>query len=319
MENQSIIVGDIGGTNVRLALANKNNEGKIELNNIFVKPVSDFQSLEHALEFWRKQIEIFPNEAVFGLAGVTGGDEVRFTNSNWVVVKKKLIEQFGFKKLQLINDFATQAVSIINNSQDLIIINKGIENLDAPKVVLGPGTGLGMAGLVKSNNIWKVLETEGGHQAFAPRTEIEIEILKILSNKFGVVSYENLLSGPGLLRIYNCLAQIRGEAAILNTPPQIGQAAALKTSNLAIEAAQTLTLILATFCSNAVLAYGAKGGCVIAGGVSKQLSQFLMTKEFINRFKNIGPMEKYVHDVPLMRNNDEYAALKGAAFLHNNL
>lgn len=309
-----IIVGDVGGTNARLALAQKNAQGHVELSNIGVRSVEEFRSLELAIEDWQKDIHIKPKQGVFALAGPTGADEVRFTNSNWVVSAPKMKEAFGFENVQLINDFAAQAMAIpATPASDLILVNKGEAKEGAPIVVLGPGTGLGMAGLLKTETGWRVLPTEGGHQAFAPKSDLEREILSVLSRALEAVSYEHVLSGPGLLRIYKCIGAIKGEATPFETPPEIGEAAANLSNQLAVEAAKTLSLILATFCSNAVLSFGALGGCVIAGGVAEQLSQFIMTNDFIERFRNIGPMTNYVRDVPVYRNSDKYAALKGAA------
>jgi glucokinase len=314
MDENAIIVGDVGGTNVRLALAHKNSKGHISLSHIGKRPVEKFRSLELALEDWLQDVDHKPHKGVFALAGPTGADEVRFTNSDWVVNAPKVKAAFDFESIMLVNDFAAQAMAIpATPSSELVVINQGIAKENAPIVVLGPGTGLGMAGLLKVQNHWQVLPTEGGHQAFAPRSDIEREILSVLSRAFEVVSFEHVLSGPGLLRIYKCLGAIKGELTPLDTPPEIGEAAANFSQPLAVEAAKTLSLILATFCANAILGMGAQGGCVIAGGVAEQLSQFIMTNDFIERFRNIGPMANYVRDVPVYRNNDAYAALKGAA------
>ena len=314
MIENATIVGDVGGTNVRLALAHKNSKGHIDLSHIGVRPVEQFRSLELALADWLKDVDGRPKSGVFALAGVTGADEVRFTNSDWVVSASKVKAEFGMDNVMLVNDFAAQAMAVpATPSSELIVVNKADAKEGAPIVVLGPGTGLGMAGLLRVENSWKVLPTEGGHQAFAPRSDIEREILSVLSRAFEAVSYEHVLSGPGLLRIYKCLGAIRNELTPFETPPEVGEAAANLTSPLAVEAAKTLALILATFCGNAILGMGAQGGCVIAGGVAEQLSQFIMTNDFIERLRNVGPMTNYVRDTPVYRNNDKYAALKGAA------
>lgn len=313
MEN-AVIVGDVGGTNARLAIARKLGNGKIDLSHIGIKPVEEFRSLETALENWLTDIEEKPNKAVFALAGPTGADEVRFTNSDWVVSANRVKEMFGLEQVLLVNDFAAQAMAIPATKDNAFeIINKGKAIEDAPRIILGPGTGLGMAGLVKTSDGFKVMPTEGGHQAFAPRSDIEREILKILASAFDNVTFEHVVSGPGLLRIYKCLGTIRGEHTPFDTPPEIGEAAANLSSQLAVDAAKTLALMLATFCANAVLSFGAQGGCVIAGGVAEQLSKFIATEDFLERFKNIGVMSNYVRDVPLLRNTDKYAALRGAA------
>ena len=312
--DKPVIVGDVGGTNARLAIAKRLSNGKIDLTHVGIKPVEEFRSLEAALENWLVEIEEKPKTAVFALAGVTGADEVRFTNSDWVVSASKIKEIFGVDDVLLVNDFAAQAMAIPATKDNAFeVINKGKPAAGAPKVILGPGTGLGMAGLVETNDGYRVMPTEGGHQAFAPRSDIEREILKILASAFDNVTFEHVVSGPGLLRVYKCLGTIRGEHTPFDTPPEIGEAAANLSSQLAVDAAKTLSLMLATFCANAILGMGAQGGCIIAGGVAEQLSKFIATDDFLERFKNIGTMSNYVRDVPLLRNTDKYAALRGAA------
>jgi glucokinase len=312
--SEPIIVGDVGGTNVRLAVAQKQSNGQVELSHIGIKSVEEFRSLEAALENWLEDVPLKPKKGIFALAGVTGSDEVRFTNSDWVVSTSKVKAAFDFETTLLVNDFAAQAMAIpATKPTELVPINQGDAKPNAPMVILGPGTGLGMAGLTMHSGQWHVVATEGGHQAFAPRSDIEREILSILSRAFDAVSFEHVLSGPGLLRIYKCLGSIRDEIAPFDTPPEVGEAAASLSNQLAVDAAKTMSLILATFCSNAILSHGAQGGCVVAGGVAEQLSQFIMTNDFIERYRNVGPMSRYVRDVPVSLNKDKYAALRGAA------
>lgn len=323
MTPDAILVGDVGGTNARLARAVINADGSVSLSGVDRKPVASksargFSSLEAALADWMEQHDgPVPRRAVFALAGVTGADEVRFTNSDWVVSASGLKERFGFDSVMLVNDFAAQARAIPALLPDEFeVLRDGVPVPGAPIVVTGPGTGLGLAILVPMpDGEWQVLSTEAGHQAFAPRDEREMAVLQaIMPGKGGYVSFEHLLSGSGLALIYETLAKLTGQPARLSGAPEIGPAAISGDDPVAVQAAETLALALATFAGDAVMASGARGGCVLAGGVAEALAPFLRTAEFQERFASRGVMSHYFDRLPLRRARDAFAALKGAAF-----
>jgi glucokinase len=310
----AIIVGDVGGTNVRLALATRTSDG-VSLDAIKRLPVRDFGSLDAALAVWRDEFPISADHAVFALAGPTGARAVRFTNSDWLVAAGTLEEKFGFKSVTLVNDFAAQARAApetADNEFEVLIGGEAVPG--APMVVLGPGTGLGLASVVPMDGGWRVVPAEGGHQAFAPRDARERSILEFLARDHGHVSFEMLVSGMGLECLYATLAALQSKPALLKGAPEIGLAAISGDDPIAVEAAETLALMLATFAGNAVLATGAKGGCVIAGGVAEALAPFLRTEAFRTRFLTHGPMSSYFDNLPLRRARNPFAALQGAAF-----
>lgn len=309
-----ILVGDIGGTNVRLAIAHRGG-ARVRLDHVGRKPVRDFPGLEEAVAAWQAETGLAPRHAVFALAGPTGADEVRFVNSPWVVSASRLKARFGFETVTLVNDFAAQArAAPATPDADFETLLPGRPLAGAPVVVLGPGTGLGLAILIPRGDDWMVLPSEGGHQAFAPADARERQILDLLAETRPFVSFEDLCSGKGLDLLYATLAVLRDHPGRLQGAPEIGRAAVAGDDPLAVEAAETLALILATFCGDAILACGARGGCVIAGGVAEALAPFLRAPAFGERLRQRGPSGDYLSGVPIRRARDAFAALAGAAF-----
>jgi glucokinase len=314
MIRQDVLVGDVGGTNARLAIAHVDGDGQIELDHISRMPVAKFPSLGDAIQAWQAQGRTLPDTAVFALAGPTGADEVRFLNSNWVVSASQLQHRFGFKTVTLVNDFAAQALAVpATQANEFETLIEGKPRADEPMVVLGPGTGLGLAILVPEGKRWRVLSTEGGHQAYGPCSARERQILDHLSKQMPYISFENLVSGPGLDRLYHAICALEGRPARLKGGDEIGPSAIAGDDPCAVEAAQIMTLSLATFAGNAILSAGAMGGCVIAGGVSEALAPFLRSPDFAKRLISRGPRSDYFENVPVRRARDAFAALKGAA------
>jgi glucokinase len=315
MSDDVILVGDVGGTNVRLAGAQRNDNGHVDLTAVSRMPVLSFSSLGDAIEAWSAQGNALPPRAVFALAGPTGADEVRFTNSSWVVSASQLKRRFGFESVTLVNDFAAQARAVpANRADEFEVLLPGIPQEGAPIVVLGPGTGLGMAILVPDGNDWRVIPSEGGHQAYAPCTAREREILAAVTPELGYVDFEHLVSGLGLDRLYQTIARLDGRPARLQGGAEIGPAAISGDDPVAVEAVEIMTLSLATFAGNAIMSCGAKGGCVIAGGVSESLAPFLRRPAFKERLIARGNMTGYFDGVPVRRARDAFAALEGAVF-----
>ncbi len=313
--SQAVLVGDVGGTNVRLAVAHVNSDGHVDLSDVTRMPVATFPSLGDAIEAWTAAGRKLPDVAVFALAGPTGADEVHFTNSNWVVSASKIQHRFGFKSVTLVNDFAAQARAVPANRPDefeTLIEGKAVAG--APMVVLGPGTGLGMAILMPDGDDWRVVSTEAGHQSFGPCSPRERQILEHVSRQLPYVSYENLVSGLGLDRLYQAVCALENKPARLKGGEEIGPSAIAGDDPCAVEAANLMVMSLATFAGNAILSAGAKGGCVIAGGVAEALAPLLRTQQFRERLVSRGPISHYFDDIPVRRARDSFAALEGAAF-----
>ncbi|WP_395781939.1 glucokinase, partial [Aquidulcibacter sp.] len=238
-----------------------------------------------------------------------------FTNSSWVVSASATKARFGFQSVTLVNDFAAQARAVPSNNADAFeVLIEGEAQPNAPIVVLGPGTGLGMALLVPDGQDWTVISTEGGHQAYAPCSDRERQILEVVAEDLPYISFENLVSGLGLDRLYKAIAKLEGRVARLKGGDEIGPAAIAGDDTCAVEAVEVMIQSLATFAGNAILATGARGGCVIAGGVSEALAPFMRTSEFVARLLERGPISGYMDGIPVRRARNAFAALEGAAF-----
>jgi glucokinase len=336
--HRRVVVGDVGGTNARFALASISVAGEVRLEAVTPMPTRKHASFEDALSTWQAGLgEALPERAVFALAGPSGADTIRMTNLDWTVSARALEQRFGFARVTLANDFAAQARAMPALPDSAFeVLAPGAAQAGAPVVVLGPGTGLGMALLVpQDDGCWRVVPTEGGHQAFAPGEAREAAVLEVLRGELGYVSFETIVSGPGLARVYWALGRVDGaptplldsygHAGLAAFAPDtlkeagglVGSAATAGTDATAQDAARLMVQALATFAGNAVLGCGAKGGCVIAGGVADRQAALLTAPAFMERMASRGPMSGFFDGVPVRLSRDTMAALVGAALLHS--
>ena len=317
---QPVLVGDIGGTNIRFAVAETNPVGFPNLKHIWRAPANDFHDFGDALAHFLKLTPTadHPSQAIFALAGPIDKNSVQLTNNPWTVSRDELISRFGFERLVFMNDFAAMARSVPalpDNAFDTL--QKGAPSLTiTPKATLaiaGAGTGLGQALLVGDpSEGWSVFPTEGGHQPFAPLNKYESEIHSLLRDRYDYVSSELICSGRGLERVYKAIAKVQGRPAKDLIASEITERAKVGNS-LAIETCQFAANALMSFIGNAVLSSGAWQGAVIAGGVSQHLRPYLSRPEAIERFNDKGKMQSRMERVPLRLLLDPTAPLIGAA------
>lgn len=315
------LVGDIGGTNVRLALADDTQGGLPHLSDIWHAPTADFPEFSDAVdEFLSQSIcrsNHGPDAAVFALAGPVSGDTIALTNNHWIIKRKSLLSHFGFQRLHLMNDFAAMARSVPELGQDAFLtLQDGSAKDRHPIVVAGAGTGLGQAMLTfdKRSSAWDVFPGEGGHQSYAPQNRLESEIALALKKRFGHVTYEMLCSGRHLPKVYGALCEVEDgqylgnlTAETITNEAQAGESRAVQCCTIAAHA-------LMGFIGDAVLASGAWGGAVLAGGVSQHLKNYLATPDALSYFYTKGAMTSRMRDVPLSLLIDNSAPLIGAAF-----
>lgn len=191
LQNQPVLVADIGGTNARFALADTSLEAPLQQDSIREFAVADFPSLGDAARHYLEQVGASATRGVFAVAGRVDGDEARITNHPWVISRSRTAHMLGFDELHLINDFAAQAMAIsLLQPQDVVQVGgaawvPGKPGQPRNYAVIGPGTGLGVGGLILRHGRCYPLETEGGHVSFPPGTPEEIRILEILSEQFG--------------------------------------------------------------------------------------------------------------------------------------
>ncbi len=315
----AVLVGDIGGTNVRLASAHRNGDALIELDRVEILPGDDFQSFEHALRAYIGSDDASKYDgALFAIAGPVRDNVITMTNRDWHIDGNALAGALGLNSVTLKNDYAAMARAIPELPGDCFEwFHKGNppENR-APILVSGPGTGLGVATLLPRDTAgWRVLTGEGGHAAYAPRTVREWALTQSLRATHGYVSKELVLSGSGMDAVHKALCEIDGVAWVKTSPqeimkqPEAGPGIARDICEIRSRA--TLEAL-----GDAALIAGTTGGVVITGGVAERLADWLRTPDCLARFFERGPKSSYMSNIPIRLLRSSEAALIGAAALY---
>ncbi|MBY9067546.1 glucokinase [Hyphomonas sp. WL0036] len=319
MVEGAILVGDVGGTNTRFAVAHRVG-GAILIEQFEKLPDREYASLEDALEDYLARSGVRMRAACIALAGPVRNQEVTVTNRGWHVSAQALKARFGFADACLINDFHAMARSVPELAEDVFEeILPGQAQEGAPILVTGPGTGLGVATLFAlSPGGWKVLSGEGGHMAYAPRTATEHELARLLARDHGYVSNELVASGSGLDAVHAAFCEMFGRPVEDLTPAEMqSRAAAGDEMYRALIESRALAVMGAA--GDLVLANGALGGVVLAGGVSERISDYLRSPLACERFVSRGPMSAYLETCPVRLMRDATAPLKGAAAYYEQL
>lgn len=307
------LVGDIGGTNCRLALAERNALGTIELHHSDRFAVKEYKHFNDVVTEYLARQNVKPCRAAFAFAGPKFDDEIRMTNVDWIVSEDNLIKTFGFEEAVVLNDFvamANGATVIPDDGFDTLIPGK--VNYNKPVAVMGPGTGLGVSCILPGKPPL-IIPTEGGHTAFAPQTAIEIEVLQYWQKKLGYVSAETLISGPGLYRLYKALCEILDQSVICVREDEVVAAAEANPKSVARKSVLMFCDILSTFAGNTAFTMGAIGGVVLAGGVTRHISSFIEESNFKERFRQRGHGTWFIQDIPVRLMKAHFVALYGAA------
>jgi glucokinase len=307
------LVGDVGGTNARFALVDA--QGHIRNPRSFL--CNDYPNLTAILEEYiettagRKR----PPRAVIAVAGPVLEGEIEFTNLDWRVSEGDLLAHFEFEAVELINDFAAQALACpMLDGQDLRILgsNLGRGAHDCPLVALGAGTGFGVAALARSERGDVAISTEGGHAGFAPTDEVELALWRRLQAQYGRVSIERILSGQGLYDLYCVLAELSGQPAAL-PDEQAVTTEGLVGDALASEAVDRFCRILGSAAGDLALTFGARGGIFVSGGIAPRIAERLAAGGFRARFEDKGRLSDYVREIPTFLVLHPYPAIVGAA------
>jgi glucokinase len=291
------VLGDIGGTNARFAVLSGDRLGPIEH-----LAVRDYMHFADALAAFlaRRPSRHAIHRAIFGVAGVVEGDRSALTNNSWVVDAAELGPRFGLTEVYIINDFEALAWSLPHLTRDdTAKVGGGESRAKAPMLVLGPGTGLGVAAYVPSENGALVLRSEGGHASIPSGSLREDAVIKKLRGQFGHVSAERVLSGPGLENLYRVLASIDALPAPQRSAAEIAQAALEGNCATSRAALDVFCAMLGDVAGNFALSFGAQGGVFIAGGIVPRIRDYLYRSQFRARFEAKGRMQHYVEDIPV--------------------
>jgi glucokinase len=317
-----ILAGDIGGTNARLAYYQPQN-GSLRLVSERVFPSREHSELGEIVTKFLDDSHLRPEVACFGIAGPVLNGRVETSNLPWVVEQSRLAKQIHLPATLLINDLEASAWGVGGMTDaDLVSLNKGAAKAVGNQAVIAPGTGLGEAGLFWDGHRHHVFASEGGHTDFGPQGELQVELLRALQVRFGHVSYERVLSGPGLVNVYEFLRDtgrgkesaefgvqlMKGDAAAL-----ISQAAIVGGNPLAEQALDLWISVYGAEASNLALKVMSTGGLFLAGGISPKILSRLKGPLFMEAFLAKGRLRSMVESVPVQVITNEKAGLLGAA------
>lgn len=307
-----MLVGDVGGTNVRFALALRRGSG-MRIERFEVYPGKEFRTFADALHRYLDQTGVRATAACFAVAGPVKDGAGQLTNRSWTVSASELSKEFGMRDVMVVNDFLAMARSVPELDDDAFeMLFEGVAVPDAPILVAGPGTGFGVSTILPTECGWRVVSGEGGHIAYAPRTELERDLSRILSRDHGYVSNELVASGSGLPAVHAAFCEIYG-VPLKDIPP-----AEMRTRADAGDAMYRALIELRAMAvmgavGDLALINGALGGVVLAGGVSERIVDFLKTPDAFERFASRGPMSGYLRNCPVRLLHDPVAPLIGAA------
>ena len=305
------LVADIGGTNARFAIANLET---LSLSDIRTFPTAEHATLADAIRAYLKDAPETVAHAGLAVAAPLREDTVKFTNAAWTFKQSTLAKEAGLEAAYVFNDFEAQAYALpVLSADELHSLHGGKAVENAPKVVLGPGTGLGVAGLVRSPSGWVPVPGEGGHQTFPAENERELALLERMRVGLERLSVERVLSGPGLADLYRAIAASYGFSDAELSPAKVEQLAIGGEDEMAVEALNFFVRWLGRFAGDMALVFGARGGVYLGGGIAPKMLSRLERDDFRQAFERKGRMSPYVEAIPIHVVVSDYPGLKGAA------
>jgi glucokinase len=305
------IVSDIGGTNARFAVADL---ATLELSRISQILCTAYPTFTAAFCAFLAKLSAPLDHAAIAVAAPVTGEHIQLTNSPWSFAKHELCRTAGLKDVLVLNDFEALALSLPHlASAELHQIGGAAAEGHAPKLVLGPGTGLGVAGLVWSGERWVAVPGEGGHASLGAHDERELALIERLRKGRPHLSAERALSGPGLAELYEAIAASHGETPAKLQPNDVLMRALSGEDKNAVEALDVFVTWLGRFAGDAALLFGARGGVYLGGGIAPKIVPALASGAFRAAFEQKGRMTAYLEPIPVYVVLAELATLKGAA------
>jgi glucokinase len=313
------LIADVGATNARFALLGKTGE----IERVRVLACADYPSIDDAIEAYLGQESALasaeslrPQAAALAIAGPITGERVALTNHPWSFTIGELRRRLDLDRLLAVNDFTAVAAAIPHlASKDRSAVGGGTAVAAVPIGVLGPGSGLGVGGVIPMGDSWLALSGEGGHMTMASATIRESAVLDHMRRRFDHVSAERLLSGPGLVNLYNTLAQIDRVPAASYSPAQITDPQIGEQDPHCREAVEMFCAMLGTIAGNLALTLGARGGVYVAGGIVPKLGARFAASEFRDRFEDKGRLRPFLAEIPSYVIAHPFPAFLGLAAL----
>lgn len=307
-----ILIGDIGGTNARFSM----------LVDVYAEPrefpivqTADFATIDEAIQTGvLDRTSVQPRSAVLAIAGPIKGEEIPLTNCDWVVRPAGMVTGLGLEEILIVNDFEAQALAIASLSDDHRAPIGTAEELPlASKVVLGPGTGLGVAGLIHAQHTWIPVPGEGGHVDVGPRTARDHAIFPHLEPIEGRISAEQLLCGRGMVNIYRAICKADGKTAAFTLPADVSTAGIAGTDPASVETLSLFATYLGRVAGDMALTFMARGGVYLAGGISQKILPALRLPAFRAGFEDKAPHSALMRSIPTFVVTHPLAALAGLA------
>lgn len=316
-ESHPKLLGDIGGTNVRLALQLAPDAG---ISHVLNLTLADYAGAHDAVVHYLRQVgaesgPMRPRTACLGAAGPVLGDHLQLFNAPWGFSTEGLRQSLGLRSLRVLNDFTVLALALPHLPRSELVQIGGGEPLPGMTMgVIGAGTGLGVSGLVPSlSGSWAPVAGEGGHVTLPASNDEEDRLLAVLRARFGHVSAERVLSGSGLVVLYEAHARLAGVPAQPLSPAEVSERGLSARCPLCEAALHSFCLFMGTVASNLAVSLGAQGGLFIGGGIVPRLGDFFVRSGFRARFDAKGRYAGYLGRIPVFVIHSAYPALIGAA------
>jgi glucokinase len=316
MADKTLLIGDIGGTNARFALADPE---QADFRDALTLKCADFPSADDAIRHYIDAISgQSPDVICLAVAGPVIDNRVRVTNNHWTLDAAKIGADFGIDAVRLLNDFEAIAYSIPQLKTEHcepigLPLPKALRG-DFNVGIVGPGTGLGVGGLYRRGQTYVPIVGEGGHVGFAPKSQVQVEIVSALRSRFDRVSAERLVSGAGIENIYWALTEIHDEQRTQLTPQEIFAKAKDEDDARAIETAQMFFEVLGQVAGDLALTIGAEDGIYLAGGIAKRYPDLLQKSGFRAAFDDKGRHRAYMERIPTLLITHDEPGLLGAAY-----
>lgn len=312
-----ILIGDIGGTNARFSIVP---DAQSEASEPVIVQTANFASIDDAIRSAvLDRSPVRPNSAVLAVAGPVDSDEIQLTNCPWIVKPRQMIVNLGLGDIVVLNDFEAQALAVVALGEEhMEKIGGGAPEPAAGRVVLGPGTGLGVAGLVYALDHWIPVPGEGGHMDIGPRTPRDFEVFPHIEKLEGRISGEQILCGRGLVNVYRAVAKADGKAAPFTTPAEVTAAALAATDPVAEEALETFVTCLGRTAGDLALVFMSRGGVFLTGGIAQKIIPALKAGNFRAAFEDKAPHSELMRTMPVYVITHPLAALSGLAAYARN-
>lgn len=305
-----ILMGDIGGTNARFSI----------LIDVYAEPrefpivqTADYANIDEAIQKGvLDKTSIQPRTALLAVAGPIKSDEIPLTNCHWVVRPREMISNLGLEEVMVVNDFEAQALAVAALADEhRVEIGSGGTEMLASRVVLGPGTGLGVAGLLHADHKWFPVPGEGGHVDVGPRSERDYQIFPHLEAIEGRIAAEQLLCGRGIVNIYRAICATDGMTPRHSDPADVTRTGLEGSDPQAVETLTLFSTYLGRLAGDLALVFMARGGVYLSGGISQKILPALKQPAFRQSFEDKAPHSALMRTIPTFVVTHPLAALSG--------